>query len=337
MASPSIIATTPTELIEEDPLLLYEPIAHQISGKKIPWTIEYEKITPAQAAEILQEADEYEKYGQRPRTAARLKRWKSLMDSSRFVEYFPFGPLGFNEDGIVMNGGNRLGALAMFDKPLGFMIIRNCPTWLINYIDNGNNRTQRESSLINRRATDTNVIAAARLGMRYEEFLFGKRKAIGWADWSKHKDEYVDTDNFVEKREYLLDFIPQGKLIKKVAGLQPASAACFIAYQHLAWPDGADKLQEFLDGLIHGSMLEKGSPALTLREWGYTDGFIGGYTHGRREGHLLLLFKHFTLFCEGQKINEVRVAKGLPMSMPYHPEGWDVACKNAREALMEMG
>lgn len=336
MAGANTIATTPTAVVEEDPLLLYEPITRQINGKKVPWTVEYNKIMPIEAGLILEQADTYEKYGQRPRTPARVKRWADLMASNRFVEYFPFGPLGFNEDNIVMNGGNRLQALAEFDQPLGFMVIRNCPSWLINYIDNGAARTQRDAMFINRRIPDTNVAATARLGMRYEEFLFGKRKELGWADWSKHKDEFVDIDNWISKREYVLDYVGQGKTLKKRANLQPASGACFIAYQQLAWPEGADKLREFLDGLEYGSMLSKGNPALTLREWGNQDGFIGGYTHGRREGHLLLLFQYFMLFCENQKSHQVRVAKGLPMAMPYHPDGWETGCKNAREALLEM-
>lgn len=331
------IATTPTNAIEEDPLLLYDPIEKQINGKRVPWTIEYPMITPKQAQAILDEADEYSGFGQRPRTPARRKRWLDLMASNRFVNFHPFGPLGFNEDGIIMNGGNRLGALAEFDRAVGFMVIRNAPTWLINYIDNGNNRSQRESAFINQRNTDPAIAAVARLGMRYEEFLFGKRKETGWMAWPKHKDEFVDIDNFIEKREYIMDYLPQAKLLKRKTTLQVASGACFIAYQHLAWPDGADKLNEFLDGLNLGVMLDKGNPALTLREWARNDGYIGGMTSGRREGHLLLLFKYFHLFVERATIHDVRVAKGLPMTMPYHPDGWDVACKNVREALLEIG
>lgn len=337
MADAQTISTTPTDDVEEDSLLLYEPIAKQIDGRRIPWTIEYPKITPKQAQGMLDQADAYERFGQRPRTPAAVKRWLDLMTSNRFVHYHPFGPLGFNEDGIVMNGGNRLAALADFDKPLGFTVIRNAPTWLINYIDNGKNRTNRDSMFINHRNTSTDAQAVTRLGLRYEEFLFGKRRERGWNEWAKVKDEYVDIDNFMEKREYLFDFIPRGKEIKKKTGLQVSSATLFVAYQQLAWPDGQERLEQFIDGLVHGVMLDKGNPALTLREWGNNDGFIGGNTSGRREGHLLLLFKHFTLFMEKQKVNDVRVAKGLPMSMPYHPQGWDVACKNVREALLEMG
>lgn len=336
-SDPLTIMTTPTDGVEEDPLFLYEPIHEQIDPKHIPWKIEYKPVTPQQAQKYLMDADEYTKFGQRKRTPARKKRWLDLMESNRFVEYHPFGPLGFNEDGILMNGGNRLAALAAYSRPLGFLIIRNCPTWIINYIDNNQVRTAREAMFINLKDVTAETQALVRLGLRYEEFLFGKRSELGWIDWSKQRDEHIDLINWMNKREFVLDLIGQAKKVKKATDIPAPSVAAFIAYQQLAWPDGTEMLERFLDGLQLGVMLEKGNPALTLREWAAKDGFIGSYSRGRREGHLLLLMKYFTLFAEGHKIHEVRVARGLPMAMPYHPDGWDTACKNAREALLEMG
>ena len=334
----SPVPTTPTAEIEEDPLLLYEPIHHQVSAKKIPWTTEYLMVTAKQAQKWLDDADEYEKFGQRPRTQARIKRWLNLMRSSRFVDFLPNGPLCFNEDGVLMNGGNRLAAVALHDRPVGFIVCRGVPTWMMSYFDNGNVRSLRESMFIHKRNTDPATAATIRLGLRYEEFLFGKRKETGWTEWGRHKDEHVDIDNFYQRREYVLDFVSRGKQVHKRTGLQASSATCFIAYQQLAWTgtDSELKLGLFLDGLSDGVMLDKGNPALTLRNWGQNDGYIGGYTYGRREGHLLLLFKFFTAFCEDVKVFDVKVAKGFPMSMPYHPDGWDVGCQNAREALLKM-
>lgn len=338
---PGEIMTTPTAGVKVDPLLMYEPLTsrQKINPRKIPWTTEPELITPQQAQVILRRADEYHGFSQRPRTPAAEKRFLDLINSGRFVDYFPFGPLGFNEkDDVVMNGGNRLGAVAKSDRPVGFIVIRNCPTWLIDYIDNNKRRTVRETLKMKMKNIKPETQAVARLGMRYEEFIFGKRGETGWTDWSKQTDENVDYVNWLVKREYVTDIIPQAKAIGKATGLQVPALTCFIAYQQLAWPDD-DKgmFQQFIDGLESGVMLYKGHPALTLREWASDDGFIGSYSRGRREGHLLLLFKFFTLFAEGQKVNEVRVARGLPMAMPYHPNGWETACKNVREQLVEMG
>lgn len=329
--------TKPTEAVEEDPLLLYEPIHNQINIKKIPWTESYEFVTPDKAQEWLNLADAYQNFRQRPRTKARKARWLSLYQTSRYAFFNPMAPLCFSPDGILMNGGNRLGALAEHDAPVGFKIIRNCPVWLMNYFDNGNMRTARESIHINGKKVTQDTQPTVRLGMRYEEFIFGKRGDLGWTKWGTQKDENVDIDNFMNKRSDLTDLIGRGvALRKRTDNLQVASATNFIFYQQLAWPEGQEKLEAFLDALLMGAMLTKGNAALTIREWLITDGFIGGYTHGRREGQLLLLFKHFTMFCEDIKNYEVRVARGLPMTMPYHPDGWDVACKNVREALVAL-
>src|SRR4051812_22089084 len=171
MAGSGPIATTPTEAVEHDPLMLYAPIAKQINGDRVPWTIEYPKVSPQEAQVILDAADSYTKIGQRPRTRVRKERWLRLMESDRFVEYLPVGALCFNPDDIVMNGGNRLAALAEFDKPLGFMVIRNCPTWMVKFFDNGNMRSLRESMFINKRDAKPETQATVRLAMRYEEFL----------------------------------------------------------------------------------------------------------------------------------------------------------------------
>lgn len=332
------MATTPTPEVEEDPLLLYAPISQQIDPKKIPWKIEYVYVTPEQARGWLEASDTHDEFGQRPRTKARKKRWLSLYQSNRYAFFNPLAPLCFSENtDILMNGGNRLAALVEHDSPVGFMVIRNCPVWLLSYFDNGNTRTLRESMFINQRDVRPDTSATVRLGMRYEEFLFGKRKELGWADWGRHKDEHIDIDNFMNKREYLLESMGEARVLSKRCHLQTASLACFLSYQELAWPNGRDKIEQFTDGLGYGVMLDKGNPALTLREWADKDGFIGGYTYGRREGHLLLLFKAFLMFCEDQKMPDVRVAKGLPMSMPYHPDGWEVGCKNVRESLIDMG
>lgn len=336
MPSASMVKTTPTDGVEEDPLLLFEPLSEQLNPRKIPFQIEYLKVTPKQAQAWLDAADDYPEFAQRKRLPSTVKRFKDLIDSNRFVEYIPVGALCFNPDGIVMNGGNRLAAVSEGRKSVGFMVVKNCPTWMIHYFDNGKMRTARDALQIAMKDMSTDGQATTRLGLRYEEFLFGKRAQYGWADWGRHKDEYIDLMNWMEKREYVLDFIPQGKQIRKKTSIQVSSATCFVAYQQLAWPSGADVLEHFLDGLTLGADLSKGNPALTLREWLRNDGYIGGYSYGRREGHLLLLFQMFTAFAEKHSVPTVKVAKGLPMAMPYHPDGWEIGCKNAREGLLRL-
>lgn len=328
----------PSGEVDESPQRLYRPIPQQLTPDTIPWDIEYAYITPDEAEEILAAADDNPDFRQRKRTPARVARWSELMQTERFAHFLPDGPLCFNEKGYLLNGGNRLKALS--EQPagteVGFVVYRNCPQWLFQYFDQGNNRTSREQMFMNKRDVNTYTQATVRLGMRYEEFLFGKRSPSGWVHWGRVKDENIDLDNWMTRREYVLDHVVQGKQLSKYTMLQTASTTCFIAYQQLAWPDGQDHLQDYLDGLESGSMLRKGNPALTLREWAKADGFIGNGTHGRREGHLLLLFRSFEKFVRNADEAKILVARGLPMHMPYHPQGDKVAVANARKALTKM-
>lgn len=340
MTKPASEVTTtmraPTQKVDDSPQLLYRPLEQQLTPETVPFKVRWEYVTPDQAEAWLFEADHHEGFRPRPRTEARKKHWLNLMQTGRFVEFSPEGVLCFSPEGICLNGGNRLGAVVEYDQPVGFTIFENVPVWMSRFFDTGDKRTLREAMFMNKKDLPQGYQQVVRLGMRYEEYLFGKRSAHGWADWSRHKDEHQDVDNFIERREYLLDYIPKGKAIRKPTNLQAASITAFVAYQLLAWPDGASELEQFLDGLALGSMLHKGNPALTLREWGKADGFIGNGTHGRREGHLLLLFRSFEKYMEELDEPKILVARGLPMHMPYHPNGDKTAVANVRKALGKM-
>lgn len=244
----TLSATTPTEAIEEDPLLLYEPLRERINPKKIPWTITYERVTARQAQKWLNDAAEYRGFGQRTRTPAAVARWRDLIQTNRFVEYLPLGGLCFNEDGIIMNGGNRLVAQVELGLTLGYTIIRDCPTWMLPYFDNGKMRTAKEARQIMLRDSRPDAQNIIKLAMRYEEFLFGKRGTLGWVNWSRQRDEHVDIENFERKRGELLDYLERGKKlrVKLSSNYHVAAGACFIFYQQLAWPEGSEVLEQFL-------------------------------------------------------------------------------------------
>lgn len=328
----------PSTEVDESPQRLYRPITKQLTPDTIPWDIEYSYLTPQDAQQILEAAENNPDFRQRKRTPARVSRWEELMLTGRFVHFLPDGPLCFNDKGYLLNGGNRLQAVANLDPDveIGFVVYRNCPQWIFQYFDQGNNRSAREQMFMNKRDINTYTQATVRLGLRYEEFIFGKRSPSGWVNWGRVKDENPDIDSWMERREYVLDCINPAKSLSKSTMLQTASAACFIAYQQLAWPEGIDALQEYLDALESGSMISKGNPALTLREWGRRDGYIGAASAGRREGHLLLLFKMFQAFRNRSTVDSILVAKGFPMHMPYHPDGFETAVENVREALDKM-
>jgi hypothetical protein len=336
----------PTEEVDESPQLLYRRIDKQLTPQTIPWEVDYVYVTPGQAKELLAHAEEDPQFRQRKRTPVRIKRWRELIQTGRFVSFLPDGPLCINAENYLRNGGNRLTGLSELEGEIdpatgeeyqvGFMVIRGCPDWMFKHFDQGNVRSLRESMFINRRDMNTFTAPTVRLGMRYEEFILGKRRPTGWVQWGKHRDENPDIDDWMDRREYVLDFIQQGNVLRKATELQVPSGAIFLAFQHMAWPDGSDEIQSYLDALIQGEMLRKGNPALTLREWSRRDGYIGAATAGRREGHLLLLFKMFQAFQRGVQIDTILVGKGFPMHMPYHPDGPEKAVENVTLALARL-
>ena len=114
----------------------------------------------------------------------------------------------------------------------------------------------------------------------------------------------------------------------------------FRFYQQLAWPDGVDALIEFWDGLRTGAVPPR-SPASALRAWGrdcFEEERLGAKRpFARRELHLLLLFRMFALHVQGDRIQgKVPWAYGMPMLMPFHPDGDETALKNVRAALAEL-
>lgn len=337
--SPSDVHTTyrtPTEEVDDSPQLLYRPLAQQLTPESIPFTMRPVYVTPEEAAEFLFEADNYEGFRPRKRTEARKRHWVSLMETGRFVEFSPEGALCFNPDGICLNGGNRLGAVVEYGKPVGFLRFDNVPDWMSKFFDQGDKRSLAEQMFMNKKDLKPGTTQTVRLGMRFEEFIMGKRSPYGWIDWGRHKDLHSDIDNWIDRRSYVLEYVAEGGRVRKFTQIQQASAVVFMAYQQMAWPQGTEAIEEFLEGMMHGTMLARGNPALTLREWLRSDGFIGHGTHGRREGHLLLMFRHFEAFVQKINMPSVKWAKGMPMAMPFHPKGDKTAVSNIVKAMTKM-
>lgn len=340
MASPSPVETrvlAPTDEVDDSPQRLYRPIKNQLTVAQAKLMVmEPVMVTQETATELLIKADQNPAFRQRKRLPGRVSRWLGLIQTDRFVHFSPEGAVLLDPDGFMLNGGNRMEAVRQHDEPVGMMLIHNVPSWFVQYFDQGNNRSKKEALYMMNRPSVPETIPLARVAMRFEEFLLGKRDRYGWVLWGKVRDENPDIDDFITRRTEIFDWIPVGKQVRKGSELMTVSAAAFVAYQKLAWPEGSDEVDAFLDGLIYGANIAKGNPALTLREWGRKDGYIGNGSSGRREGHLLLLLNFFASFVNKSYVDKVLVAKGFPMAMPYHPDGHEIALKNIREALTQM-
>jgi hypothetical protein len=313
--------------------LLYREVP-QIEGD-VPMRPSFVEVTPEQAREWLYKADEEESLKQRHTSPKDVRRWKILMDTGRFVQYLPDGPLCFDDDGILLNGKHRLTAVVQHNKPIGFMVVKHVPRWMFRFFDTGRGRTLKDMFNIAGMASNAQTGSTMRLAMRYEEFLRGLRSTV-WHDWRGQRDEHADVEDFMRRREDLHDWYYVGQQIYGGAKVISASSMVFRFYQSLAWPDGEEKIVEFCEGLARGAMLAPQHPALVLREWTRESFNEKEKIKSKRELHLLLLLRHFEMSVNGTRIPKLRWARGMPMPMPYHPGGHEVAVENVLKALEEM-
>lgn len=320
---------------EEAPAGLY--VATPQLTAKPKWEIAFQKVNARQANQWLREADAVTDFKQRPTRTRGVRRWSLLMETGRFVEYLPDGPLIFDEQGIMMNGKHRMTALAGQDKSFGFMIIKGVPRWMFAYFDTGAQRTLNDVFTISGNMTAPQAGSTMRLAMRYEEFLWGVRREIGWKDWGSERDEHADVTGFLERRERLTDIYTMAARSYRTCKIVIASLMVFRYYQELAWPEGEPQLKKFLESLAEGTgFTTKDDPALVLREWAKDVSERKERIFGKRELHLLLLYRHFQWYCQGRRVSKVNWANGFPMAMPFHPDGADVGVENVRQALLKL-
>lgn len=337
--SPRAEAPVTTRMLQPEPsgvdnVLLYRPVP-QLTGA-VTMKPRFVKVTPKMAKDWVAKSEEDDTFRQRVTKVRDVRRWQILMQTDRFVSYLPNGPLCFDENGILLNGKHRLTALAGQDDAFGFLVIDKVPRWMFPFFDTGAPRTLNDVFHISSRASKAQTGSTMRLAMRYEEFLHGKRPGTGWKEWFSQRDEHADVDSFLARREDLNDWYYLGQQIYTACKLNIGAVTVFRYYQSLAWPDGEEQLAEFCNGLAKGAMLAPGKPALVLREWSRASFEQRDRIRGKRELHLLLLFRMFARTLQGDGMGRLQWAYGFPMTMPYHPNGHDAAVKNILTALNEV-
>ncbi len=316
--------------------LLYRPVP-QLAEPPM-FKMRFEWFSAEKAGQWLDFANSDPDFRQRPTSLAQVRRWRGLYKTSRFVNFLPNQPICLADDNsIMMNGKHRLTALAGMDTDdeFGFVVISGVPRWMFHYFDTNKVRTIKDVFEIGARKTGPQTPSLMRLGMRYEEFLGGVRAAHGWRHWAQQRDEHQDIDDFLARRGELQDWYGVGEKIGKKARLLLPSVAAFRFYQALAWPDGDDTITEFCENLLTGGG-KPHSPALTLREWAREAYFHKTAIYAKRELHLLLLMRCFEQHVNGTKTPSITWAYGQPMSVPYHPGGFEAGLANIKSALADM-
>jgi len=319
---------------EPDPHMLYRPVPQIENPQQMK--VKFKAYTPDEAQRLLLDADSDTEFKQRPMRDRDARRWAILMETDRFVHYLPNGPLCFDPEGVLLNGKSRLTGVTRQTKPIGFMVVNYVPRWMFKFFDQMRVRSLNDTFVMAGRMTHAQTGSTMRLAMRYEEFLHGIRPSLGWKTWAGERgDEHFDVDDFLARREDLADLYVAAEHCSRPSKLGIAALMVFRFYQQLAWPDGVDVLTDFWDGLKTGAMPPK-SPSLLLRSWARDVWQDKERIQGKRELHLLLLFRYFALHAQGDKLHNLTWAHGFPMAMPYHPDGSEVAVKNVLAALAEL-
>lgn len=317
--------------------MLYRPVP-QLDGPPA-WKVDYPSFTPADAEALLERGETDPSFRQRKTYPADIRRFQNLMRTKRFVNFLPAGPICFDPDGMILNGKNRMTALA--GMPDGtrtaFMCVYGVPRWMFKYFDTNRNRTIKDVYHIGNRRTKAQTPSVMKLALRYEECLMGLRDLTGWRHWSTIKDEHVDLDNFTERRDALHDWYSTGERAYRYAKLSLPAMTVFRFYQGIAWPDGAEVLAEFCDSLTSRDEGLLTDPAQRLRKWGLDQYYESiERINAKRELHLALMFRAFDQFTRKARIAKIEWAYGQPMTMPYHPGGLESALVSVKKALNEL-
>jgi hypothetical protein len=319
------------------PGLLYRPVRQlKMDAKRPPFDVSYEWITPDQAEELLMEAARTAGFRQRKLIPNEVKRWSLLINTDRFVHFLPAGVLCFDPEGVLLNGQHRLSGLVDADKPAGFVVFRNVPRWMFAYLDTNKTRTVKNVLHINERITGPQTDSAMKLALRYEEFIQGVRTGTGWRHWNAVRDEHQDVDNFYARREEIQSWYGVAQQVYNRTKILIPSTMVFRFYQSLAWPEGEEAIEDFLDTLITGDKLTNQRPSTHLRRFTLDVFDAKSPVIAKREVHLLLLMRIFAQEMNHTRISTMPWAYGHPMVMPYHPKGHEVAIKNVRSALDAM-
>jgi hypothetical protein len=326
------------EQAEEDAQPLHRAVQQLDLSQKPPFKPDYPWITPEKAQQIITEARQAEGFRNRPLSLAQVRRWKNLYRTDRFVHFFPGGPLCYDEQGVLINGHHRLNGLAGSPEgtKAGFVVFKNVPRWMFRFFDTNKARSVKDVFAIGARSFGPQTPSAMKLAMRYEEFIVGRRSANGWRHWNTEKDENDDIDSFYERRSELQDWYSAAEKIYRHGRLLVPAGMVFRFYQSLAWPDGDDEIGDFTEQLLKGSTLPATHPVRKLTQWTNSAYLDRAQVFAKREVHLHLLFQTFRQVQNNSRIEVMQWAYGMPMAMPYHPKGHEVAIKNVRAALDEI-
>ena len=299
-----------------------------------------ETITPEIAQQLLdaaRAAQDAQTFKQRPINWTIVEEYALEMLHGGWMEYLPDGIIAIDTDGVPINGQKRLHAIVKANVAVGFLVARDVPREMFAYFDMAQRRSASDTFAIAGLPAGAEAQSMIRLAMAYEEMLRGILDRTSWVSWNKRRQTNVDMLRFYEKRPHLAETLFTGRAMRYGAAIVPAAAAVFEFYADKAWPQrpkdrrGYDPLDAYVSGIRDGANIATVDPAMLVRNWSMGNAVRRQTIQSKRETHLFVLLKYWEIHALGKEArgNNPSYNKTWPMPLPFHPDGEDVAVRNA--------
>ncbi len=303
-----------------------------VDARETPdWPIEYTWLEPHESAEWLEKAAEDETFRNRPVLSRDLNLMKQTMETGGFIHFLPDGPFIFDEFGILTNGKLRMTAAVQTGTLIGVIVFRGVPRRLFAYLGTGRTKTYKDIRFASAKMNSRDVLAVHKLCLKYEEIVHGVKPPTGWQDWNTAIFQPADLEHVGNLRADIEGYYANALAVRRGCKLTTTALMMFEFYQWHAWPGGRNQLDEFLESLAGGGVdravypSTRNSPAISLRNFG-RDEYCP--TRGKAQIQLMLLINHFAAFVAENALSRVTWAYGLPLPLPYHPDGDAAARRN---------
>lgn len=224
--------------------------------------------------------------------------------------YFNHQGVGFDVDGHLFDGANRLKAIIAADKidpgvSVPMKVTINVPPKGKRTTDLVRRRTLGDQLTMEGHVNTLQLAAMARLCYLFETCYFD---GTAWSHWNRRPSR-TEVENFVDDNKADLPTALKRASGSKVFAVTAVAAAIHIIRKRRPAAD----LETFLGQLFEGENLHRGDPVFALRRWGIN--FRNGKKMPQPYEQLAVILKAFKAFADGDKI-EILVWKSTMEAFP---------------------
>lgn len=272
-------------------------------------TARVEHITPAIAVDWLETNT-----SNRRLNAFRVQRWTGAM--SRGEWKVNTDAIGFDSDGVLVNGQHRLRAVIAANVDVDMLVVRGLEPAVMKTLDIGNHRSNGQllEQLGHKRGAQ--LAAVASLHMRYEsgdivtnDGTLTNNNKVGFTPEQLH-------DWAVKHPTVETDVLKLMATVRKYSGLSAVvGGAAYVLFDAV----DNDQTEVFFEKLWEGTDLAKGDAILTLRnkltlEYGRTRD--GGRSAVSPEEWLVYTIKAWNAWRAGEELSRLSRRKGEAIPKP---------------------